>query len=239
MKNVLITGGSRGIGAEIVKAFALSGHNVYFFYKNSDESAMKLAKLTGATAIRCDVGDAGQVTSGINTVKKSALSIDILVNNAGISSIKPFGDISYEEWREMTAVTLDGAFFCTKAVLPDMLSKGWGRIINISSMWGSMGASCEVHYSTVKAGLLGFTRALAKELAISNITVNAVSPGFIDTDMNSHLSESEKEEFISSIPAGRAGNPDDVANAVLFLSKDESSYITGQNIGVNGGYTVN
>ena len=239
MKNVLVTGGSRGIGAAIVKALSNRGYNVYFLYKSSFDKATALAEITGATAIKCDVSDCEDVKNAVKIIKQSCMGIDILINNAGISSVKPFADITYEEWREMISVTLDGAFFCTKAVLGDMLSRSWGRIINISSIWGTLGASCEVHYSTVKAGIIGFTKALSKELALSNITVNAVCPGFINTDMNSHLSEDEKNAFISEIPMLRAGTPEEVASAVAYLCSEESGYITGQSLGVNGGYSVN
>ncbi len=239
MKNVLITGGSRGIGAELVEAFAKQGYGVYFFYKSSESKARELSERTGATGIRCDVSKEEDVKKAFEELHKGCYKIDILVNNAGIGQIKPFMDISAEDWQNMMGVTLDGAFFCTKAAVSDMLREKWGRIINISSMWGQTGASCEVHYSAAKAGIIGFTKALAKELGPSGITVNCIAPGFIDTDMNKGLNEEDVSAIIEEIPLGRVGLCGDIAGLALFLSSNEASYITGQTVGINGGMVMN
>ena len=172
-------------------------------------------------------------------LKSKFCRIDILVNNAGISDIKPFSDISDDDWHTMMGVTLDGAFYCTKFALGDMLREKWGRIINISSMWGQVGASCEVHYSAAKAGLIGMTKALAKELGPSGITVNCVAPGFIESDMNKSLSPEVVQEILGEIPLERTGKCHDVSAAVLFLASDGGAYITGQVLGVNGGMVIN
>ena len=158
--------------------------------------------------------------------------IDVLVNNAGISQIKPFADITEDDWDEMIRVNLKGVYNSTKSVVDTMINQKSGKIINISSIWGQVGASCEVHYSTAKAGIIGFTKALSKELALSNIQVNCLAPGIIDTDMNSQF---DKEELKKEVPSETIGTPLDVAKAVLFLAADETGYITGQVLGVNGG----
>lgn len=239
MKNVLITGGSRGIGARLVRDFSKAGYGVYFLYKSSVEAAEALSAETGAFAIQCDVSKKEDVDRAFEIIRSKYSKIDILINNAGISQIKPFMDITEEDWRTMMAVTLDGAYFCTKSVISDMLREKWGRIINISSMWGQVGASCEVHYSAAKAGLIGMTKALAKELGPSGITVNCIAPGFIESDMNKELDEETVEEIISEIPVGRAGMTEDVSGAVMFLASQEGGYITGQVLGINGGMVIN
>lgn len=230
MKNVLVTGGTRGIGAAIVKKFASNGYNVVVNYKNSDDLANKLKEEfpNNINLYKADV-------SNFFDVKKMCEkfnAIDILINNAGVSDIKQFNDITENDWDNMMNVNLKSVYNCTKNVVDNMIHNKWGKIINISSMWGEIGGSCEVHYSTTKAGIIGFTKALSKELALSNIQVNCVSPGIIDTDMNSmHDLEELKEE----VPANKIGTPEDVANVVFFLAQEENSYITGQVISVNGG----
>lgn len=238
MKNVLITGGSRGIGAELVREFSDAGYGVYFLYKSSDGQAQALGIQTGATPIKCDVSKEEDVRRAFQTLHEKCYKIDVLVNNAGIASIKPFLDVSSEQWHEMMGVCLDGAFYCTGHAVKDMLKEKWGRIINISSMWGQVGSSCEVAYSTAKAGLIGMTKALAKELGPSGITVNCICPGLIMTQMNESLDESVINELVEEIPLGRAGSCKDVSRAVLFLASDKSEYITGQIIGVNGGMVI-
>ena len=238
MKNVLITGGSRGIGADLVRKLSEQGYGVYFFYKNSDEKANALSMETGATPIKCDVSKESDVERAFEILHQKCYKIDVLINNAGISAIKPFLDVSAEEWREMMAVTLDGAFYCTKHAARDMLKEKWGRIVNVSSMWGQVGASCEVPYSAAKSGLIGMTKALAKELGPSGITVNCVCPGFINTDMNKELPTSVVEEIVEEIPMGRTGSCRDVTELVAFLVSQEAEYITGQIIGVNGGIVI-
>ncbi len=171
-----------------------------------------------------------------DSLEKKLGSIDVLVNNAGISSVKMLCDTSLEEWDRVHDVNLKSAFLCSKKVSIAMVHNKWGRIVNVSSVWGQVGASCEVAYSSSKSALIGFTKALAKELGPSGITVNCVCPGIIDTQMNNHLSKEEKEAICQEIPLCRMGEPDEVAHAVGFLADEKSSYITGETISVNGGW---
>ena len=238
MKTVLITGGSRGIGRETVRTFSKNGYNVAFTYKSSREEADALAKETGALAIMADSSNEADVISAVNKTIDAYGRIDCLVNNAAISSFSLFTDITLEDWNNMLGVNLTGAFLYSKYVIPDMLKRKAGRIINISSMWGLVGSSCEVHYSTAKAGLIGMTKALAKELGPSGITVNAVAPGVINTDMNAALSEDDREALINDTPLMRIGEPSDIAEAILFLADDKASFITGEVINISGGYVI-
>lgn len=237
MKNVLITGGSRGIGAECVRMFSEHGYKVFFLYKNNSEKAAKLSAETGALPFCADVASVNDIDNIYEEIEKLG-GIDIIVNNAGISQIKMFCDITEDDWDRMFDVNIKGMYVVTRRFLGDMVHKKCGRIINISSMWGETGASCEVHYSASKAAVIGFTKALAKELAPSGITVNCVSPGFIDTDMNSELSVEELTEFISDIPIARAGDVKDIAETVMFLASEAAGYITGAVIPVNGGFVI-
>ena len=230
MKNVLVTGGTRGIGAAIVRKFASNGYSVILNYKKSDDLANKL-KEEFPNNIKIYKADVSNFCD-VEKMCKTFGGIDILINNAGISEIKQFNDITENDWDNMMNINLKSVYNCTKNVIDNMIHNKWGKIINISSMWGEIGGSCEVHYSTAKAGIIGFTKALAKELALSNIQVNCVSPGIIDTDMNAmHDLEELKEE----VPVNKIGTPKDVANVVFFLAQEENSYITGQVISVNGG----
>lgn len=238
MKNVLITGGSRGIGKALVEAFSKAGYKVAFTYNKSEDAAMELERELSAFSVKADSRNENEVISAVEAVKRELGGIDILVNNAGISSFSLFTDITLSEWNDTFAVNVGGAFLYSKAVLPEMISKKWGRIINVSSIWGLVGSSCEVHYSASKAALIGLTRALAKELGPSNITVNAIAPGLIDTDMNNSLSESDKAAFAEDTPLLRAGKPQEVASAALFLASEEASFITGDVLNVSGGYVV-
>lgn len=231
MKKVLITGGSRGIGAQCVRDFKKLGYNVSFIYNNSKEKAEALSEETGACAIKCDISKADEV----NNVLSQLGDIDVLVNNAGISEIKMFQDITEADWDRMFDINIKGMFLVTKAVVNGMIRKKQGRIINISSMWGEVGASCEVHYSASKAAVIGFTKALAKELAPSGITVNCVSPGVIMTEMNSHLSDEDIAELCEETPVGRTGNTDEVSKAVLYFADEKSGFVTGTVLPVNGG----
>lgn len=238
MKNVLITGGSRGIGRALVEAFSKSGYNVAFTYNNSEAEALKLQEVFSTFAFKADSRKEAEVLAAVKAAREALGSIDILINNAGISSFSLFTDLTLEEWNDTFAVNVGGAFLYTKAVLPDMISKKWGRIINLSSIWGLVGSSCEVHYSASKAALIGMTRALARELGPSNITVNAIAPGLIDTDMNKSLSDEDKALFAEDTPLGRAGRPEEIAKAALFLASDAADFITGDVLNVSGGYVT-
>lgn len=238
LNTVIITGGSRGIGAEMVKTFAKQGFRVAFTYLNSHEQAQTLSKEYDAYAIRADISDFHQTKAALDCAKKHLNGADILINNAGIAQSKLFCDISECDFKNMLNVNINGVFYATQAVLPDMISKKRGRIINISSVWGVCGASMETHYSASKAAVIGFTKALAKEVAPSQITVNCIAPGVIDTDMNNCYSDSEKQSLCEQIPLCRMGSASDVAMLALFLASQNASYITGQVIGVDGGFGI-
>lgn len=238
MKTVLITGGSRGIGRAMVELFAERGYSVAFTYKSSEEQAKSLAEATGAICIKADSAVESQVVHAVAEAEKKLGTIDCLINNAGISSFSLFTDLSLKDWNECLAVNLTGAFLYSKAVIPSMVSKKQGRIINITSMWGLVGSSCEVHYSTAKAALIGMTKALAKELGPSGITVNAIAPGVIETEMNRSLSEDDKAALCDETPLMRMGKPMEVAEAALFLASDSASFITGEIMNISGGFIM-
>lgn len=238
MRNVIITGASRGIGAEIAREFAKNGDRIFIIYEKSREEAEALASKLGGFALQCDVSKKQDVDAVCEKIKKLGFSIDIIINNAGISQIKMFSDITEADWDRVMDVNVKGAFLVTQAFLPDLISKKSGKIINISSIWGETGASCEVHYSASKAALIGFTKALAKELGLSGICVNAVCPGVIETDMNKNLGAEVLDELREEIPLNTIGKCSDVAKACLFLASDAADYITGQCISVNGGMYI-
>lgn len=238
MKTILITGGSRGIGRAMVELFSERGYYVAFTYKSSDELAEALSKKTGALAIKADSAIAEDILKAVETVQNKLGMIEILINNAAVSSFSLFTDVALKDWRAMFSVNVDAAFLYTKAVLPDMIKNRRGRIINISSMWGVVGSSCEVCYSATKAALVGMTKALAKEVGPSQITVNCIAPGMIDTDMNASLSSEDVKAIADETPLMRIGSPREVAEAALFLSGEGASFITGQVLGVNGGLVV-
>lgn len=238
MKSVLVNGGSRGIGAEIVRLFCERGYRVAFTYKRSAQAAASLVEETGALAIVADSACEGDVIRAVAEAKAFLGGVDILINVAAISSFSLFTDITAQMWNEIFSVNVNGFFYYTRAVLPEMISKKVGRIINVSSMWGAVGASCEVHYSATKAAVDGMTRALAKEVAPSGITVNAVAPGVIATEMNAALSDEALAALCEETPLGRLGTPREVADAVLFLAGEGGNFITGQIIGVNGGFVI-
>ena len=237
-KIAFITGGSRGIGACAVREFSKRGYMVAFTYLRSQDKALALASECGAFPIKADASISKEMNDAICRAIKEFGKIDILINNAGISEFSLFTDITDEMWQKMINTNLSSAFYASRAVLPSMISRKNGCIINISSMWGEVGASCEVHYSASKAGLIGLTKALAKEVAPSNIRVNCITPGAIDTDMNSHLSVEDIEQIKNETPLGRLGTCEDIVNAMLFLADDGASFITGQVLGVNGGMII-
>ncbi len=238
MRNILITGGSRGIGAACAEAFAAKGDMVYIIYEKNDSAAEKTAAKIGAVAIRADISNEAQVKSAADTIHSLCGGIDVLVNNAAISQIKLFSDITAEDWDRMFGVNVRGTFLVTKAFLPNMIRKKIGKIINISSIWGETGGSCEVHYSASKAAIIGFTKALAKELSLSGICVNCVAPGVIDTEMNGHISREDMCALCEEIPLSRIGSTKEVADTVLFLASSAADYITGQVLSVNGGMYI-
>ncbi len=237
-KTVLITGGSRGIGAEMVRLFSEHNYNVAFTYKSSREAADQIARKYNALPICADSACEDEVEKAVCTVVDAFGDIDVLINNAAISSFSLFTDIEPSAWREIFDVNVHGAFYYTRAISRKMIQKKQGRIINISSMWGISGSACEVHYSATKAAIIGMTKALAKELGPSGITVNCIAPGVIATDMNSSLSKEDVDVLKENTPVCRIGEPSDVANMALFLAQDEASFITGQIIGVDGGYII-
>ncbi len=237
MSNVLITGGSRGIGAELVKRFAKQGYKVCFTYKKSREAAEALARETGAVAICADSSVEEDVVRAVREAEKLE-PIDCLINNAAISSFSMFTDLTLAQWNDIVAVNLTGAFLYSREVARSMIRRKRGSIVNISSVWGLVGASCEVHYSTVKAGLVGMTKALAKELGPSSIRVNAIAPGVIGTEMNAQLSEEDMRSLVDETPLMRIGTTSDVAAAALFLASDEASFITGEILNVSGGFVI-
>ena len=237
-RRILISGGSRGIGAAAVKYFAEQGDRVAFIYCRADEKAREIAESTGAFPIKADVSDAQSAKSAFTEVIELLGGIDVLINCAGIAGFSLFTDISDKEWRRMLDTNLTSAFTLSREAAKVMVSQKSGKIINVGSVWGRMGSSCEVHYSASKAGLRGLTQALAKELGPSGITVNCVEPGVIDTDMNSMLDEAAMKELAEATPLCRIGKAEEVAAVIGFLASDEASFITGACIPVDGGFPV-
>ena len=257
LPTVLITGGSRGIGAAMSRAFFTAGWNVAINYRQRKAAALALwdelqgsGLQHGGNPERCpkavpragiyqaDVGNARQVKEMTEQITAELGPVLCLINNAGIAQQKLFTDLTEKEWDEMFDIHVKGAFFCTQAVLPEMIRRQEGVILNISSMWGQVGGSCEVHYSAAKAALIGLTKALAKELGPSGVRVNCLAPGLIKTEMNAALKEADLSELSQEIPLGRIGLPEEVASLALFLASPAASYITGQVLGVNGGFVL-
>lgn len=232
--HILITGGSRGIGAEAVRFFTAQGHRVRFFYHRSRAQAETLARETGAEAVPCDVADPEAVNAGLRDFGP----VDVLINNAAIAHYGLINQIGEETWNRLFAVNVNGVYHCVNAVLPGMLRNRAGCIINLASMWGQVGASCEVAYSAAKAGVIGLTKALAKEVGPSGITVNCVAPGLIETEMNRNLSPETKAALAEETPLERLGTPEDVAQAIWFLASPAGDFFTGQVLAPNGGWVI-
>ena len=231
MKTVLVTGGVRGIGKSIALAFLKKGYRVCAVYSRDEENA-KITAEQGVEVFRADVSNERDVKTLFAKIGR----VDVLVNNAGVALVKQIQDVSYEEFNRLMAVNVGGAFLCAREAAKGMIDNRSGLIVNISSVWGEVGGSCESVYSASKAALIGFTKALAKELGWSGIRVNCVSPGVIDTAMNARFSAEDMDALRQEIPMGRLGDGEDVANAVLYL--EENDYVTGVDIPVNGGFSI-
>lgn len=238
-KTIIVTGVTGGIGSQIARKFILMGDIVIGVYNNSESVAMQLKKEFGANLhlYKCDLSDFDCGEKLLSYIEEKGLQPDLLINNAGISIIGLLQDLTKDFWNNIWNTNVTSAISLSKALIPLFLRNGHGKIINISSVWGERGASCEVAYSATKGAINSFTKALAKELAPSNIQVNALSCGIIDTKMNSHLSSEDISSIIEEIPAERMGTPQDVADAVLSLT-DFNSYMTGQIITIDGGWMV-
>ncbi len=238
MRTVLITGGSAGIGAAAVRRFAAAGDRVFFTWLRGEEAARSLERETGARALQADVCSPEMTSAAVQAVLGAAEHIDVLVCNAGTALNRMLMDTTDEEYRQVMDTNVYGVFNTVRAVLPDMFWRRQGAVITVSSVWGQSGGSCEAVYSASKAAVIGMTRALAREVAGSGIRVNCVAPGMIDTRMNSMFTEDEKREISEEIPLGRIGTPEEVADAIFFLAGGEASYLTGQVLGVNGGWMI-
>ena len=231
MKTVLVTGGVRGIGKSIADAFKKKGYRVCVTYSKDEENAT-LAREDGFEVYKADVSVEADVRGLFQKVGK----VDVLVNNAGVSLIKQIQDVTYEEFNRLMSINVGGAFLCAREAAKGMIDRQAGLIVNVSSVWGEVGGSCESVYSASKAALIGFTKALAKELGWSGIRVNCVSPGVIETPMNAHFSKEELDAMKEEIPMGRLGQGEDVAKAVLYL--EENDYVTGIDLPINGGFSI-
>ena len=238
MKNVLITGGSRGIGRACVEKFAREGYTVSFIYNNSDVAADEVIDKSGAYAIKADISDSKESKRAVNDALSIMGSIDILVNNAGISLIKLFTDTTDEDYYNIMNTNLGGTFFVTREASKNMISNHFGRIVNIGSMWGKAGASCEVAYSASKSAIEGFTKALAKELGPSGITVNCIEPGVINTEMNCELDENTILELCNDTPVGKIGDAEELADFIFLIATEKSGFLAGQVIGFDGGFAI-
>lgn len=242
-KVAVVTGGASGIGRATVLKLSSEGYDTAIVYNRSEAEAYALASGllslgARAAAFRCDVSDSQAVNITVKDIADTLGAPDVLINNAGISQQKLFTDITDDDWSAMIGTNLTGAFNMCRAVVPYMIHKKSGSIVNISSMWGQTGGSCEVHYSAAKAGVIGLTKALAKELSLSGIRVNCIAPGVIGTKMMSSFSKADIDALCEEIPVGRMGTPEEIAEAAVFLASDKASYITGQVLGVNGGAVI-
>ena len=238
MANVFITGGSRGIGAEAVRQFAAAGDRVVFTYHKSELDADELRQQTGAVPVRCDVKFSNSVKIAVDKALSELGQIDVLICNAAVADYGLITDIEETRWEEVIDTDLNGVFYAVKYVLPSMISRKSGCIITVGSMWGEVGASCEIAYSAAKAGVIGLTKALAKEVGPSGIRVNCISPGLIDTDMNASVDDDALRAITEETPLCRMGSPSDVASAMRYLASDAAAFVTGQVLSVNGGLIV-
>ena len=245
MKNILVTGGSGGIGAAICEEFAKNGCSVVIHYHTQEEKAKRLAQTLAekygvkALTVYADVSRSDSVSKMFDSIEQELGQIDCLVNNAGIAQQKVFTDISDGEWKKMLSTNLDGVFYCcSQALRRFMLPNHSGSIVNISSMWGQTGASCEVHYSAAKAGVIGLTKALAKEVGLSGICVNCICPGVIMTDMMKEFDAETLDNLKEETPLNQLGTPEDIAHMTVFLCTEKAKFITGQVLGVNGGFVI-
>ena len=238
MRRIIVSGGSRGIGAAIVRRFSKNGDKVAFIYRSSDDRAKLLASQAGAYAIKADVSSSKEAKDAIEKAIEILGGVDILINNAGVSHMGLLQDITDAEWNKVLSTNLSSAVYLSRASVPYMVRDKQGRIINVGSVWGRCGASFEVAYSTTKAGMRGFTMALAKELGPSGITVNCIEPGVIRTDMNAHFTPEDIEALKDETPLCRIGEPEEVAALAFFLASEDAAFITGQCIGVDGGFAL-
>lgn len=241
-KVALVTGGAKGIGEAICRSLANDGFKIAVNYNNSEKEALalkeELSTVTEVEIFKCDVSDSDAVKEMFSDISRKLGNVNVLVNNAGIAEQALFTDITDEMWQRMINTDLSSAFYCSREALKNMINDKDGVIVNIASMWGEVGASTEVHYSTAKAGLIGMTKALAKEVGLSGVRVNAVSPGVVLTDMMNSFSESDKEVLKDETPLNTLGTPEDIAEAVSFLVSDKAKFITGQVLSVNGGFVI-
>lgn len=242
-KTVLITGASRGIGANTARLFAAKGYQVVINYNKSEKEAFSLCAqinktLPLAICLKADVSNRSEVEAMFSKANERFGTIDVLVNNAGTACQELFLETTEKQWDSLFDTNIKGMYHCCQMVLPQMISRKEGSIINISSVWGICGASCEVAYSAAKAAVIGFTKALAQEMGPSNIRVNCVAPGVVETDMMAGMDASTMCELAHQTPLQRNGQPEDIANVIYFLASNESSFLTGQVLSPNGGFVI-
>ena len=237
-KVVLVTGGSRGIGKAICEKFATEGYSVAVNFEKSEEKAKALAEKIGGKAFYADVSDYNAVSRMFDEIEKEMGEVSVLINNAAISTFGLFQDCSDEEWERVFGVNVKGVFNCSKRAVGNMLKNQSGSIVNISSIWGVTGGSCECHYSATKAAVIGYTKAMAKEFGPSGIRVNCVAPGAVDTEMNARFSKEDLEAVAEESALGYIGNPEEIAEAVFFAASEKASYMTGAVLNVNGGSVI-